>query len=117
MVADDHEGPLQLQLLGAPHPHPDAVEALEGQERGAQEPAEIRDEIRRRDTGGERVCTGLGRAAAALLEPGSGMLGFLTFAACEAQNSPGSHLSWAQLLAQSRGSCWAERVTSAGRWE
>lgn len=63
VVADDHEGPLQLQLLGAPHPHPDAVEALEGQERGAQEPAKIGDEIRQRDTSGEGVCTGLSQRA------------------------------------------------------
>lgn len=46
VVADDHEGPRQPQPLRAPHPHPDAVEALEGQERRPQEPAEIRDQIR-----------------------------------------------------------------------
>lgn len=39
VVADDHEGSLQLQPLRAPHPHPDAVEVLEGQKRRAQEPA------------------------------------------------------------------------------
>lgn len=97
MVADDHEGPGQPEPLGAAHPHPDAVEALEGQERGAQEPAgdkgrdKAEGHVWRADLqlpgGAGWARLRLRRWSRAQAQGGSD---FPHIGSCEAQSSPGS---------------------------